>query len=159
MIAEIALGVAPPADILARAGIPKKEVSRLLSDDWFKERVEQERKQLESSDDLDTYFNRLCYRLLRNKLVALGVAGKLPPSELVKATDLMRRHGSYETDMQAAARANLPVLNIVIGDKAVTISQVSSDDITNATARPVIEHIDNIQGQINSELWDGVDSE
>ncbi len=139
-LVELALQTRPPADILRDHGVPPGEIRALLADPTFQRMVEEERRRLEESEDLDAYYNRVCYRLLRNKLVTYGLADKLSPPELVKAVDMLRRHARMDTnDESPAAQVQQPVLNIIISTpqhqapspQAVTITTTTTTDDPN----------------------------
>jgi len=143
LLAELAIGYDPPDVILSRAGLSPADIQRLLSDDRLRERVEAERQAMEQSGDLDVYYNRLCYRMMRNKMVAMGLAGKMGANEMVKAVDMLRRHAGLDKDDSAPAgvAASAPVLNIIVDNApqdapaptapGVTIVQQPVDDASS----------------------------
>lgn len=114
VITEIALGVQPPLDVLQKYDYTYEEAQEILANPVFQRRVQDERRQLEENDDIDRIFNRMCYRLLRDKMVSVAISGAMPPSELVKATDMLRKHAGLG-DTVAEASAPKAIINLHIG--------------------------------------------
>lgn len=141
VIADIATGAVPAEKALKRAGLPDDLIRAVISDPTFKKRLEQEKSLLDRYDDPDVYYNRICYQILRNKLVVLAEAGELPPDALIKATEMLHRHARMGGDESRPLGSGGPVLNIIIGgrdgepEKRIAIATV---DEPGSSGRPAI---------------------
>ena len=115
-ILEIALGVQKPSEVLSRYGYTTLEAEQLLLSEVFQRRVREEREELEEKGDIDKLYNRMCYRLIRERLLAAATSGELPPSDLVKAAEMMHRHAGMSGDEKGGqSGATGPVINITFG--------------------------------------------
>ncbi|RMF27836.1 MAG: hypothetical protein D6759_16955 [Chloroflexi bacterium] len=115
---ELALQTRPPSEILLDYGVPPSKIPQLLQDPTFVRLVEQEKKRLEESDDLDAYYNRLCYRMLRNKLVALALEKRIEVKELIQTVEMLRKHAKMDDRQETTVhQGQQPVLNIIISSQ------------------------------------------
>ena len=126
LLADVAAGALTLEQALKDMGLPDQAVQALSSDPLLLKRVEQERKLIEKLEDPDLYHNRVCYQVLRNRLVALAEAGELPPDVLLKATDMLYRHAGLGSSAADQTSGKGPVLNIIVNtgaeEKRITIS-------------------------------------